>query len=133
VKPGTAVQVTLDSLHTTFSAEIAEIVPSADSTSRTFIAKIALGQKGLKSGMFGRGAISLGTSANGMLVPKKAIFERGAMTSVWVVDKDGIARMRLVKAGKLVGDNVEILSGLSENERIIVGGIERVNEGAKVE
>jgi multidrug efflux system membrane fusion protein len=133
VKPGTAVQVTLDALHTAFSATITEIVPSADSTSHTFIAKIALGQKGLKSGMFGRGAISLGTSINGMLVPKKAVFERGAMTSVWVTDKDGVARMRLVKAGKIVGDNIEILSGLSENERIIVGGVERVSEGAKVE
>jgi RND family efflux transporter MFP subunit len=133
VKPGTAVQVKLDSLQTTFSAMITEIVPSVDSTSHTFIAKIALGQKGLKSGMFGRGAISLGTSVNGMLVPKKAIFERGALTSVWVVDKDGIARMRLIKAGKVVGDNVEILSGLSESERIIVGGVERVSEGAKVE
>lgn len=133
VKPGTAVQVKLDALQTTFSAQITEIVPSADSTSHTFIAKIALGQKGLKSGMFGRGAISLGTSINGMLVPKKAVFERGALTSVWVVDKDGIARMRLVKAGKVVGNNIEILSGLSENERIIVGGVERVSEGAKVE
>jgi RND family efflux transporter MFP subunit len=133
VKPGTAVQVTLDAINSTFSARITEIVPSADSASRTFIAKIALGQKGLKSGMFGRGAISLGTNVNGMLVPKKAIGERGALTSVWVIDKDAIARMRLVKAGKTVGDKVEILSGLSDGERIVVGGAEKVSEGSKVE
>jgi membrane fusion protein, multidrug efflux system len=133
VKPGTTVQVTLDAMNTTFSARIAEIVPSADPASRTFIAKIELGQKGLKSGMFGRGAISLETSASGMLVPRKAVVERGALTSVWIIDKDAIARMRLVKAGKAVGDKVEILSGLSDGERIVVGGVEKVSEGSKVE
>jgi RND family efflux transporter MFP subunit len=133
VKPGTVVQVTLDALNTTFSAKIAEIVPSADAASRTFIAKIALGQKGLKSGMFGRGVLSLGTSVKGMLVPKTSVVERGALTSVWVVEKDSIARMRLVKAGKTIGDWVELLSGLSDGERIVAGGVDKVSEGSKVE
>ena len=133
VKPGTAVQVTLDAMKTTFGSRIAEIVPAADSASRTFIAKIALEQKGLKSGMFGRGVISLGTKVNSLLVPRKAIVEQGALTSVWIVDKNALARMRLVKTGKTVGDNVEILSGLSDGERIAVGGVEKVSEGSKVE
>ena len=133
VRPGTAVQVTLDALNTTFRARISEIVPAADSASRTFIAKIALGQKGLTSGMFGRGAISLGTSANGMLVPRNAIVERGALTSVWIIEKDAFARMRLVRVGKAVGGKVEILSGLSDGERIVVGGVEKVSEGSRVE
>jgi RND family efflux transporter MFP subunit len=133
VKPGTSVQVTLDALNTTFNAKVSEIVPSADASSRTFIAKIALPQKGLKSGMFGRGSISLGTSVKGLLVPKKALVERGALTSVWVIEKDSVARMRLVKPGRSVGDKVEILSGLSDGERIVVAGAEKVSEGAKVE
>ena len=69
-----------------------------------------------------------------MLVARKAVVERGALTSVWIVDKENIARMRLVKVGKTVGDRVEILSGLSDGERIVVvGGVEKVSEGAKVE
>ncbi|MEI6208016.1 MAG: efflux RND transporter periplasmic adaptor subunit [Desulfuromonadales bacterium] len=133
VKPGTTVQVTLDALNATFSARIAEVVPAADSASRTFIAKIALEQKGLKSGMFGRGSIAVGTGAKGILAAKNAIIERGALTSVWVVDKDNIARMRLVKVGKPFGDKVEILSGLSDGERLAVSGVDKVLEGAKVE
>jgi multidrug efflux system membrane fusion protein len=133
VKPGTTVQVTLDALNTTFSAKLAEIVPAADAVSRTFIAKIALNQKGLKSGMFGRGTVSLGTKVKGMLVPKKAVIERGSLTSVWVVDKDNITRMRLVKVGKSVGDKIEILSGLSDSERLAVSGVEKIIEGSRVE
>jgi RND family efflux transporter MFP subunit len=126
------VQVTLDSVGSPFAATIAEIVPSADPGSRTFTAKINLDQKGLRSGMFGRGTISLGSTARGMLVARKAIVEHGALTSVWVVDKGNIARMRLVKVGKKVGDRVEILSGLSDGERVVVSGSEIINEGVKV-
>jgi multidrug efflux system membrane fusion protein len=133
VRSGTPVQVTLDSLGRSFAAQIVEIVPSADPASRTFTAKVPLAQKGLKSGMFGRGALSLGRTVNGMLVARKALVERGAMTSVWIVDREKIARMRLVKVGKTVGDRVEILSGLSDDERIVVDGVEKVSEGSKVE
>ncbi|MEI7816510.1 MAG: efflux RND transporter periplasmic adaptor subunit [Desulfuromonadales bacterium] len=133
VKPGSTLQVTLDALGTTFAAKIAEIVPTADPGSRTYAAKIALSQKGLKSGMFGRGSINLGTSANGITVPKKAVVERGALTIVWAVDKENIARMRIVKVGRLTSDRLEILSGLSEGDRIVISGVEKVTEAAKVE
>ena len=133
VKPGTPVQVTLDAVASSFAAKIAEVVPTADPASRTFVAKIALNQKGLKSGMFGRGALSLGTTINGITVPKKAVVERGAMTIVWAVDKDSIARMRIVKIGRTAGDRVEVLSGLSDGDRVAVSGVEKVSEGAKVE
>lgn len=133
VKPGTPVQVTLDAIGSTFAAKIAEIVPTADPASRTFVAKIALNQKGLKSGMFGRGALALGTTVNGITVPKKAVVERGALTIVWAVDKDNIARMRIVKIGRVTGERVEVLSGLTDGDRVVVAGGEKITEGAKVE
>jgi multidrug efflux system membrane fusion protein len=133
VKPGTPLQVTLDAVGSSFAAKIAEIVPTADSVSRTFVAKIALNQKGLKSGMFGRGAISLGTTVSGITVPKTAVIERGALTIVWAVEKDNSARMRIVKVGRETGERVEILSGLSEGDRVVVTGAQKVTEGAKVE
>jgi RND family efflux transporter MFP subunit len=132
VKPGTPVQVTLDALGSSFAAKIAEIVPSADPASRTFTGKIALARKGLKSGMFGRGAISLGSSVRGLLLTRKAVVERGALTSVWVLDKENRARMRLVKVGKTVGDKAEILSGLSDGEQVVAGGAEKISEGSRV-
>jgi RND family efflux transporter MFP subunit len=132
VKSGTPVQVTLDAIGNSFGAKISEIVPSADPASRTFNAKISLTQKGLKSGMFGRGAITLGNRTNGILLNKKAIIERGALTFVWTVDKENIAHMRLVKVGKSSGDKVEILSGLSDGEQVVTVGAERVSEGSRV-
>ena len=133
VKPGTPVQVTLDAIGTTFTAKIAEIVPTTDPASRTFIAKISVNKKGLKSGMFGRGALALGTTVTAITVPKKAVVERGALTIVWAVDKESIARMRIVKAGRVTAERVEILSGLSDGDRVVVTGVEKISEGARVE
>ncbi|MFA7404129.1 MAG: efflux RND transporter periplasmic adaptor subunit [Pelobacteraceae bacterium] len=133
VKPGSPLLVTLDAIGSSFPAKIAEIVPTADPGSRTFMAKIALNQKGLKSGMFGRGAITLGTSVNGITVPKKAVVDHGALTSVWTLDKENVARMRIVKVGRQTGERVEILSGLSEGDRVVAAGAEKVTEGARVE
>ncbi len=133
VKPGTSLQITIDATGSSFAARIAEMVPAADSASRTVIAKIALNQKGLKSGMFGRGAISLGTTVNGFTVPNKSVVVHGALTSVWTVDKENIARMRIVKVGRQAGDRVEILSGLSEGDRVVITGVEKITEAAKVE
>ena len=133
VKPGSPVQVSLDAIGVSFTAKINEIVPTTDPASRTFTAKIALAQKSLKSGMFGRGAINLGTTINSITLPKMAILERGAMTTVWVLDKGSIARMRIVKTGRVIGERVEILSGLSEGEQIIVSGMEKISDGIRVE
>jgi membrane fusion protein, multidrug efflux system len=67
------VQVTLDSIGETFTAGITDIVPAADPVSRTFTAKIALNRKGVKSGMFGRGAISMWSTVNGISVALKQL------------------------------------------------------------
>jgi len=133
IRPGGAVQITLDVLGSSFAARIAEIVPAVDPASRTFTAKVPLTQAGLKSGMFGRAAVDLGTTVSSMSVSRKSVVERGALTSVWVVDNGRIARLRLVKVGRAVGDRVEILSGLSAGERVVTGGVERISDGAKIE
>lgn len=133
LSPGSVVQVALDAGKQTFNAKVGEIVPANDPASRSFTVKIALEQKGLKSGMFGRGTISLGTTEKSILLPKAALQERGALTSVWVVGKDKLARMRLVKVGKAIGNQVEILSGISEGELVITAGTAGVSEGASIE
>lgn len=133
VSAGLPVQVALDAIGSSFMAKINEIVPAADPASRTFAAKIALAQKPLKSGMFGRGTVNLGTATNGITLPKGAILERGAMTVVWALDKGNIARLRIVKTGRVIGERIEVLSGLSEGEQVLVSGVEKVNEGDRIE
>lgn len=132
VKAGMPAQVSLDALAKPWEARITEVVPAADPGSRTFIAKIPLHRKGIRSGLFGRGIVVLDTRTTAMLLPAGAIVEHGGLTSVWVVAPDNRLRMRLVKVGRIAHDRAEILSGLQDGERVVTAGLNRVAEGAMV-
>lgn len=132
IKAGMTARVVIDGVATNLTGRVAEVVPTADPISRTFTVKLDVGAKGLRSGMYGKASFPVG-ERQGVLVPKSAVMERGALTAIWVVDRESIARLRLVKTGRELGDRVEVLSGLSAGERIVTGGVERVVDGAKIE
>ena len=54
-----------------------------------------------------------------MAVPEMAAVRRGPLTGVFVVDGEGIARLRWVSLGETKDGRVEILSGLAAGERIV--------------
>jgi multidrug efflux system membrane fusion protein len=130
-KPGDDVRVVIDGIGG-MKGHVAEVVPAIDPASRTFTVKVDITGNGLRSGIFGRAYLAMG-SHRGVTVPKAALVEQGALTSLWVVGKDNIARMRLVRAGRTVDDRVEIISGITPGERIIVSGMDGVIDGARVE
>jgi membrane fusion protein, multidrug efflux system len=132
LKTGDALPVVIEGNNNALMGRVAELVPVVDPLSRTFTAKVDIAAKGLRSGLFGRAQIPVG-SRKSLLVPKSALFERGALTLVWVVDRENRLRLRLVKAGKGEAERVEILTGLSAGERVVSGGLEKVVDGAKVE
>jgi len=130
VKPGDQVGISVDGAPVT--GRVSEVVPMVDPVSRTFTVKIDLPSQGLRSGAYGKALFKSG-ARQGVAVPAGAIVERGALASVWAVSREGIARLRLVKLGRTLDQRVEILSGLSAGERIVIAGADRVTDGAKVE
>ena len=134
---GDSVQVQIDALgQQTIEGRVAEIVPASDPSSRSYTVKVDLpgneSNKGLRSGMFGRARFVVGEKQV-LSVPRPAIVEQGQLVSVFVVADSGIARLRLVKLGRALDDQVEILSGLSPGERIVTSGVEKVSDGARVQ
>jgi membrane fusion protein, multidrug efflux system len=137
VHRGDAVSVLIDALgDEEFESSVDEIVPASDPSSRSVTMKVslpaqAMGQ-GIRSGMFGKARLKTG-QRQAILVPRQAIVNRGQLTGVFVIDDSGIARLRLIKTGRRYGDQVEVLSGLTDGERAIVEGAEAMKDGAKVE
>jgi RND family efflux transporter MFP subunit len=129
VKQGDQVGVAVEGAPVT--GRVSEVVPTVDPASRTFTVKIDLPARGMRSGTYGKALFKIG-SRQGIAVPAAAVVERGALTSVWAVSREGIARLRLVKLGRTIGSSVEILSGLSAGEQIVTAGADRVTDGAKV-
>lgn len=121
VAVGQSWPVTVDATGETCAGTVAEIIPAADPASRSVTVKIDLAcRQPLKSGLFGRAAVPVGQRA-ALLVPARAVRERGQLTYVFVA-QNGRAQMRLIKTGKNHGDRVEVLAGLQPGEQVIVAG-----------
>jgi multidrug efflux pump subunit AcrA (membrane-fusion protein) len=115
---------------------VVEVVPASDPATRTYLVKISIAepagnQQVIRSGLYGKARFTTGQT-QAITIPKKAVVENGQLTSVYVVDQSGIARMRLVRTGKTYGERVEMLSGLKEGEQIVVDGVAAVNDGSRV-
>ena len=65
-------------------------------------------------------------------VPKSALVENGQLTGIYTVSSNNTALLRWVKTGKVMGDQVEILSGLTAKEPYIVSANGKLFNGAKV-
>ena len=141
IRLGTPSRISIDAIGPQeLSKRVTEIVPASDPGSRSSTVKIDLldvkGSSGsravLRSGLYGRARFSIGQKQI-LKVPLKAILQRGQLVSVFVVDSSQILHLRLIKTGKQYGDQLEVLSGLNDGDRIVVEGIERVREGDRVE
>lgn len=133
VRVGQKVAVTLDGQATPQAGTINEVVPHIDPATRTFVVKLGLATTtGLRSGQYGQGAFTVG-SVQGITVPRSAVREQGAITAVWTVDQTKTCRLRIIKPGRIIGDRIEVISGLTPGDQLIVGGTMPTVEGARVE
>ncbi len=114
------------------TAVLSEIAPSADAGSRTFSVKLDLpANAGLRAGQLARVAIPLGES-KALLVPFEAVIQRGQMELIFVVVNQQ-AQLRLVKTGRRLGGEVELVSGISAGEQVVVEGAAQLREGQPLE
>jgi RND family efflux transporter MFP subunit len=121
VRTGQQVSVVIDALdNARLNGKVAQIVPVADPTSRTFLVKIDLPtDTRLRSGLFGRAQFSRGERP-ALLIPRSAVVERGQLQGIYVLDQDQLASLRYVTLGKPSGAAIEVLSGLQNGERLVV-------------
>jgi RND family efflux transporter MFP subunit len=132
LKAGTPVRVSIEALNRRMTGKIAEIFPAVDPLSRSFTVKVSLRGPGLRTGLYAKVEIPKGKKEV-ILAPRTAIVEKGQLTGVYAVDGQGIVTYRLVRTGKGYDGDVEILSGLKRDDRIIVGGVEKAVDGGVLE
>ena len=132
IRVGMPVRVGLDAFDKQLPARVGEIVPALDAGSHSFTVKIDLpGQPDLRSGLFGRAFFELGKRRT-LVVPADALVTEGQVVRVYVAE-NGAAHGRLVTTGARSGDQLEILSGLSAGEMVIVHPPQALSDGARIE
>jgi len=75
--------------------------------------------------------ITTGTREGVLVLPKSAVFQKGRGKFVYAVEK-GVARARAVEIGEETGETVEITSGLSEGEHVVLDPKGEVSEGTRI-
>lgn len=134
VQKGMSIPVALTDMPAiNLTGKVAEIDPAADPASRTFQVKIDLPPSpSLHAGMSGT-ALVPGNSRAAVLVPASAIVSHESIHGVWVVDANGFAVLRYITLGQPNVDQVEVLSGLSDGETVVLNPADRELGGRKIE
>jgi len=87
----------------------------------------------LKAGMYGTAIFKFPKQAPSILIPRTSFVGSVSSNQVFVLDKaNNTAKTRNVVAGRILGDNVEILDGLKEGETVITSGQINLAEGTAV-
>jgi membrane fusion protein (multidrug efflux system) len=87
----------------------------------------------LLPGMFVRARVEEGVNDQAMLVPQQGVTRnpQGQATAL-VVDAGNKVAQRTLQATRALGDKWVVVGGLSDGERVIVAGVQKVQPGATV-
>lgn len=86
----------------------------------------------LTPGLFARLRIESQESRPAISIPDIAVLTDQSSKYVWVVEAGGLVARRDIRLGKSIQGLREVVEGLSADDTVIVLGIQRVREGAKV-
>ena len=70
--------------------------------------------------------------SSALLIPRASTLERGQLRGVFVVDANQIAQLRYVTLGKVTGEQVEVLSGLQQGEKLVAAPGDRDLGGKQI-
>ena len=109
------------------------IDPIVELPARTITVKARVRNRNrvLKPGMFIEVRLTTEVRPDAVVVPEDAILPLQGADYVWVIAA-GQATRREVELGVRTPGFVEILSGVDAGEQVVVGGLERLTEGAPV-
>jgi membrane fusion protein (multidrug efflux system) len=118
-----------------FNGKITFIAPKADG-SLNFPVEIQIANNAnneLKAGMYGTANFSSGAAKQQAVktIPRNAFVGGVAGNQVFVVN-DSVVKLTKIVSGRIFGDQVEVVNGLTEGQIVVTSGQINLTDGAKV-
>ncbi|HNX24528.1 MAG TPA: efflux RND transporter periplasmic adaptor subunit [Spirochaetota bacterium] len=137
VKPGQKVKFSVDAFNIGkfFTGSIDTVSPVLDTRTRSVEVKAAVSNISheLLPGMFARAVIDTGKSVRGILIPKSAvILHEDGRSEIYTV-KNGLVVKENIVTGSEYGEEIQIIEGVKEGDRVVVSGLNSVYQGMKIE
>ncbi|MBX3183575.1 MAG: efflux RND transporter periplasmic adaptor subunit [Polyangiaceae bacterium] len=115
----------------TFEGKVTAFEPRVDSTSRSILVRgVVEAEPGLMPGSFAQVELTI-SDDQAILIPSIAVLPGLDGRRVFVL-KDGVARSVLVEVGSRDAEQVEITSGLSPGDQVIISNLLRLKDGSPV-
>lgn len=135
VRKGSPVEVVVRAVQEApFMGQVDSIATVADPVKRNYAVKVSLpnpeGQ--IKSGMFAELSVDTMSKLGILAVPVGAVIPKGGREIVYVVDGESRAQVVEVKTGIKDDQHIEIVSGLTAGQEVIVKGNTLVSDGTLV-
>ena len=118
----------------TFTGTVTYIAPLVRDDTRTITVKaeVANPDGRLKPGMFGLVALEFPRDAPSLTVPDAAVMQQGTQAMVIRRNPEGMAEMQPIEVGVMQDGRVEVLSGLSEGDLVVVEGTQKIFPGTTI-
>ena len=136
VKKGDSVEITADALPgQTFNGKVRKIYPTVDPATRTFTVEVVIdnGNSVLRPGMFARAKVNFGMN-NSVVIPDVAVVKQQGSGErfVYVLNEDNTVTYTKVTLGRRMGAEYEVLEGIADSAKVVIGGQIRLKDGIKV-
>ena len=136
IQNNTKVDVLLKALNKTVKGNVTEISTSAKNTGGQYMVKVVLEETdaNVLSGMYAtvQFPVKAKESSSAILIPLEAVVENGQLSGVYTVSESNTALLRWLRLGRTIGDDVEVLSGLSADEQYIIKSEGKLYNGANI-
>jgi RND family efflux transporter MFP subunit len=118
-----------------FKGVVSRFSKALDPNARTLLTEVDVENKdnSLYPGVYGTVTFYLRPNTINFIIPTTALIIRSGYPHAAIVDENNIVRLSRVQIGRDYGNQVEIIEGLKENERIVTLPFDRIREGIKVE
>jgi RND family efflux transporter MFP subunit len=135
VRVGQPADVAVQATGEHFTGHVTRFTDALDRTTRTMQVEIDVPNETykLQPGMYANVALQTQASPNALTVPIQAVQHHDGKASVLIVDQQNRVQPREIQTGLEDPNRVEVLSGLSEGERVIVGNFGSFQPGQVVE
>ena len=132
---GDAVRAKVQALNQEFEGKVSRFSDSLDRQTRTMQTEIDFPNKDgrLIPGMYAEARLSFAEIKNGLCIPTEAVSRNNNDATVLTVNSQNAIEERHVKLGFETESLVQVLSGLSEGDRVVIGGRSQFHPGQKVQ
>jgi HlyD family secretion protein len=117
-----------------FSGRIARLAPVLDPATRTAPIEVEIPNPGfkLKPGMYARVTVTTDERKDALVVPTNAVVDYAGRRGVFVASGDSMVTFRPVRVGIEESEQIEILEGVAEGDRVVTTGAAALRDGDRV-